>query len=133
MLRKNAFRVASFAALVAMISIASSCAAKPTESTDSVSSNQSAPNETPSDANTNRDEDRVFDSTDDAVIQVAETTLKSQNARAEWAGKTLRVMLDGSVDDATAHLPCLGMEALVADDEDVTLVFSDGDLICADR
>lgn len=131
--RLNPLRAASIAALVALMCVTSACASEPAESADPAPSNQTSPEETQPDADTNGDEDRAFASTDDAVIQAAETALKSQNAKAEWAGTTLRVTLDGSVDDPTAHLPCLGMEALVADDEDVTLVFSDGELICADR
>ena len=76
---------------------------------------------------------RAFDSTDDAVIYAVERTFQSKNAKAEWAGSTLRVGMDGSVDEPTASIPCLALEALLADGEDAVIVFSDGDLICADR
>lgn len=79
------------------------------------------------------DDDRVFDATQDMVVQAVESTFSSDNATAEWAGSTLRVSMDGSADDPTASIPCLALEALLADGEDAVIVFNDGELICADR
>lgn len=78
-------------------------------------------------------DDRVFGATEDMVIQAVESTFESDNAKAEWAGSTLRVSMDGSADSPTASLPCMALEALLADGEDAVIVFSDGELVCADR
>lgn len=79
------------------------------------------------------DEDRVFDSTDDAVIIAIETALSDKNAQAEWQGSTLRVTLDGSAADPTSWLWCTAAEALIADDESAVMVYSDGELPCDER
>lgn len=79
------------------------------------------------------DEGRVFGADDDIVIQAVEATFSDQNASAEWAGSTLRVTMDGSTEDIMAHIPCTAVEALLADGEDVVLVYDDGEFICADR
>lgn len=78
-------------------------------------------------------EERAFGASDDIVIQAVETTFEKNNARAEWSGSTLRVTMDGAVDAPTASIPCLAIESLLADGEDVILVLDDGELVCADR
>lgn len=82
---------------------------------------------------TDGDDGRAFGSSDETVILAVEKTFRSKNAKAEWAGSTLRVKMDGSADEPTASIPCLALEGLLADGEDAIIVFSDGDLICADR
>lgn len=79
------------------------------------------------------DGDRVFDSTDDAVIIAIETALSDKNAKAGWEGSTLRVSLDGSATDPTSWLWCTAVEALIADDESAVMVYSDGELPCDER
>lgn len=76
------------------------------------------------------DEGRVFGASDDVVITAVESTFKSANAKAEWAGSTLRVSMDGSVDDVAAVINCTALNALLADGENAVQVFSDGEHEC---
>ena len=78
-------------------------------------------------------DDRAFGASDDMVIQAIEGALSSKNASASWDGSVLKVKMDGSAESLTASIPCLAVEALLADGESAVLVFSDGELICADR
>lgn len=135
MRRSNLLRAASTTALLALVCATSACAAEAEAPSGSNTSSETAPAEVIEllDEAIEGDEDRVFEASDDTVIAAVESTLESSNASAEWAGSTLRVTLDGSADSPTASMPCLGIEALLADNEDVTLVFSDGELVCADR
>lgn len=75
-------------------------------------------------------DDRAFNSTDDAVIIAVETAMKAQNAKAEWSGSTLRVSLDGSADDPTAGLFCSTLDAVLADSESGVFVYADGEIPC---
>ena len=77
------------------------------------------------------DTGRVFDSTDDAVIQAVEAALDPQ--KVEWDDKTLRVYVDGSADDPTAGLNCITLNTLIADDEQGVFVYSDGEFDCEQR
>lgn len=78
-------------------------------------------------------DERILGTTDDDVLTTVEQTLNSQNASAEWDGTTLLVHVDGSVDDVTASMPCLMLEAFLTDGEEAVLRYSDGDVRCADR
>ena len=78
------------------------------------------------------DDGRVFGATDDMVITAVESTFDKYNAKAEWAGTTLRVSMDGSVDDVAAVLNCTALNALLADGENAVEVYSDGELDCDD-
>lgn len=135
MRRSNLLRAASTTALLALVCATIACAAETEAPSGSNTSSETAPAEVIEllDEAIEGDEDRAFEASDDTVIAAVESTLESSNASAEWAGSTLRVTLDGSADSPTASMPCLGIEALLADNEDVTLVFSDGELVCADR
>ena len=78
------------------------------------------------------DDGRAFGATQDMVIQAVESTFDKYNAKAEWAGTTLRVSMDGSVDDVAAVLNCTALNALLADGENAVEVYSDGELDCDD-
>lgn len=79
------------------------------------------------------DNDRVFDSTDDAVVTAMEAALKGDNAAAEWDGSMLVVTMDGSIDEPTAWLPCGAANALIAETEAAKLIYDDGELLCSER
>lgn len=78
------------------------------------------------------DDGRAFGATDDMVITAVESTFEKYNAKAEWSGTTLRVSMDGSVDDVAAVINCTALNALLADGENAVEVFSDGELDCDD-
>lgn len=78
------------------------------------------------------DDGRVFGASDDIVIESIETTFASENATAQWDGSTLRVTMDGSVDDPTATLPCSAINALLADGETSIISYDDGEVDCSD-
>ena len=75
--------------------------------------------------------DRAFGSTDDAVIEAVSKALDPQ--KAEWDGKTLRVYVEGSIDDPTAGLNCITLNTLIADDEQGVFVYADGEFDCEQR
>lgn len=133
MTRSIVRRTAGITALFALLCATTACATDTEAQPDPSNAGGVVPEEVHSQTEPAGNEDRAFDASDDNVLLTVETTFESENARAEWAGSTLRVSMDGSVDAPTASLPCLAIEALLADGEDVTLVFSDGELVCADR
>lgn len=142
MRRSLFFRAGGIVALLGLMFATSACAPDASGPADPNSGGGAAPTEIvevvendgeSGDGGAADNNGRAFGATDDMVITAVELTLSSKNAKAEWAGKTLRVTMDGSAAAPTASIPCLGVEALLEDGEDVTLVFSDGELICADR
>ena len=140
-MRRSLFiRAGGIAALLGLVFATSACATNATDTSDPSNGGGAAPtavievSDESADGNAAGDDDgRAFGASDDIIITAVERTLERKNAKAEWAGSTLRVTMDGSAAAPTASLPCLGIETLLADGEDVTLVFSDGELICADR
>lgn len=138
--RPFALRVGTIATLVALVCVTTACSTDTDAHSASDNPGETAPKEAleaqedgSSGAEPDGNDERAFDASDDDVILTVESTFKSDNARASWDGSTLRVSMDGSADAPTASIPCLAIEALIADGEEVTLVFSDGELICADR
>ncbi|MFB8386961.1 hypothetical protein ACFC3F_07460 [Microbacterium sp. NPDC055910] len=124
--------------------VTTACAADPdpdsAQSTDQGGTSQTSADEAldvitdaASGSDADGDDGRAFGSSDDAVIQAVEITFSSKNGTAEWVGSTLRVTMDGSVGDPTAKTPCLALEAIIAAGEDATVVYGDGEIICADR
>lgn len=132
------FRTGSAVAILALALSASACSSGSNE--DPTPGPEAAPSEAVDvldDALTGPDADgdegRVFDANEDVVIEAVEQTFSDQNARATFSNGTLRVTMDGSLDDPTASIPCTALEALLADGEDAVIVYSDGELVCADR
>lgn len=136
-MRRSLFcRAGGIAALLGLMFATSACATDAAGPADPNSGGGAAPTEIVEVIENDNGADgngRAFGASDDIVVTAVELTLSSKNAKAEWAGSTLRVTMDGSAAAPTASIPCLGIEALLEDGEDVTLVFSDGELICADR
>jgi hypothetical protein len=79
------------------------------------------------------DNGRAFNSTDDAVISSVESAMSNKNAKAEWRGSTLLIALDGSAAAPTAGILCTAPEAIVSAEENVVLVYSDGEFDCDAR
>lgn len=78
------------------------------------------------------DDGRAFGASDEIVIEAVEKTFSNNNAKAEWSGSTLRVSMDGSVEDLTGVISCPALEGLLADGEEAVIVFSDGEVACAE-
>lgn len=148
----SVFQARLFAAAAAIVLLTSACSADsdPTQDPASAADTQApaAQTDTNTDAapedvlevlddalagpDADGDDDRVFGATEDMVIQAVESTFDKYNAKAEWAGTTLRVSMDGSVDDVAAAINCTALNALLADGENAVQVFGDGELDCDD-
>lgn len=77
------------------------------------------------------DDDRAFDSTDDATIKAIDAALSPDDIK--WEGKSLKAYFnEGSVEDPMASVGCLALQTLIADDETGFKVYSDGEIDCSD-
>ncbi|MGB3413472.1 MAG: hypothetical protein WBA28_02015 [Microbacteriaceae bacterium] len=74
---------------------------------------------------------RVFDSTNDAVIQAVNTAVNPDSA--SWDGKTLVVHFD-TPKDALKIINCTALNTIIAKDETAKITFNDGgELDCEER